>query len=905
MPFFPQTNRPDRKRYRSKQRTHPLSIKSSGPPWSLKIYRTLRPVLDRIKTPEPTPFVPDPFQIEALETLTGSDVLVTAPTGSGKTYIAIEALQLVFKRGGKSWYASPLKALSNAKYEEFRDLFGPENVGILTGDRKENVHAPVIVGTTEILRNQLYDIMHRGEDLDIDLVVLDEAHFLGDPDRGVVWEEVLIYLPPRVKLLLLSATIRNAKEICGWLSWMRGSPCEWVTASQRPVPLFPLFLFPGGELAPLGSRRGLLQRVAKFDLKSRPKSEVPEIPKILEILRQANLLPAIFFLKSRSDCDKAASFCRTGPETAAREDSAAFRKRLNELLADHPFLRGHQHLSIIESCRVGSHHGGQLPHWKLFLEKMMQEGYLDAIFSTSTIAAGVNFPARTAVIFQSDRFNGREFVPLSATDLLQMTGRAGRRGMDEIGFALVAPGQHQDPKLIYDLLKSPPDLIQSQIRVNFSMVLNLLLSHKPDEIRNLFVASLATFQNMSQDTRAMKKLEAAKAEIEAWRNQMGCGSIENLSEVRPQYVAAVEQFRKMRKSLRKKPRYRFYLDRLVPGRVILSQRGTPYVCIAWPDMNYRNVEAVRMAAPVRFRRRRIRVHRVAFQRIRELSVMLDPLPDLDDREAWLELIERAAAGEFKPAEGEQAPPASADPAFGEISALAERIQSFPCEKCTLFGPCQKDTSHAFASAIRRYFHHYAQVDSTQAQLWRSFLKHYNLLAEEGYVGEDQRLTADGLWASKLRLDQPLLISEGIRKNVFPQDKPELLASLIATFVMDRDRHGDIQLASLVWKYPDLARPFFKMLKELQRLRERLQAEGFEIPPLPFWALVTVYHWARGLSWDEVREISGMDEGDLAMIILRTADHLRQIESLAETHPQLASTAGEAIRMLLREPVLAG
>ena len=160
-----------------------------------------------------------------------------------------------------------------------------------------------------------------------------------------------------------------------------------------------------------------------------------------------------------------------------------------------------------------------------------------------------------------------------------------------------------------------------------------------------------------------------------------------------------------------------------------------------------------------------------------------------------------------------------------------------------------------------------------------------------------------MWASKLRLDQPLLISEGIRKNLFPQDRPELLAALIAPFVTDRDKQGDIQLATFVWKYPELAKPFFQMLKGLQRLKESLQAEGFETPPMPFWAVVTVYHWAQGLSWDQVREISGMDEGDLAMIILRTADHLRQIEALFETHPGLAATAGDAIDLLLREPVL--
>ncbi|MGO9315492.1 MAG: DEAD/DEAH box helicase [Syntrophobacteraceae bacterium] len=902
MAIFPQMNS-GRKRDRSRQNDHPLSVKSSSAPYSLKIYRSLRPVLDRIRTPEPAPFVPDPFQIEALRAIEASDVLVTAPTGAGKTYIAVEAIDRIFQRGGKSWYASPLKALSNAKYQEFREIFGPENVGILTGDRKENLHAPVIVGTTEILRNQLYDIMHRGENTDIDLVVLDEAHYLGDADRGVVWEEVLIYLPPRVRLLLLSATILNAQEICKWLTWMRSSECEWVAAFERPVPLFPLFLFPGGELAPLGTRRGLLPRIETIDRRSLPRSELPEIPKILDVLRNANLLPAMFFLKSRADCDKAVSFCRPARDSHGREDAPRFRERLEQLLEVYPFLRTHQHLSILKSCRVGSHHGGQLPHWKLFLEKMMQEGYLDAIFSTSTVAAGVNFPARTVVIFQSDRFNGKEFVPLGATDLLQMTGRAGRRGMDEIGFVLVVPGQHQDPRLINDLLKSPPDVIQSQIRVNFSMILNLLLSHTPEEIRNLFVSSLATFQNMSHDTRSMKKLEAVRAELEQWRDQMGCGSLDALSEVRPRYSSAVEQFRKMRKSLRRKPKYGQLIDLLAPGRIFISQRGTHYICVAGPDFEYRNVEAVRLAHPVRVRRRQIRTHRVAFNRVRESSVLLDTFPDLDEREKWEGLITRAATGEFSPVEpeGPVSPPAEFE--SRDLAALAERLASYPCEKCSLFGPCQKETAHPVSSALRRYFHLFAKMDSTQEQLWRSFIKHYHLLQAEGYVDKDGKLTGDGLWASKLRLDQPLLISEGIRKSVFPNDKPELLAALIAPFVTDRDKQGDVQLASFIWKYPDLAKPFFQMLKNLQRLRERLQAEGFHTPPLPFWALVTVYHWAQGLSWEQVREISGMDEGDLAMIILRTADHLRQIEALNQTHPRLAASAEQAIRMLLREPVL--
>jgi superfamily II RNA helicase len=906
-------NNSGHKRDRSKRHGRQLPVKSSNRPYTFRIYKSLRPVLDRIKTPEPVPFVPDPFQIEALREIEASDVLVTAPTGAGKTYIAVEAIDKVFRRGGRSWYASPLKALSNAKYQEFGEIFGPENVGILTGDRKENSHAPVVVGTTEILRNQLYDTMHRGEDVSIDLVVLDEAHYLGDADRGVVWEEVLIYLPPRVRLLLLSATILNGGEISKWLTWMRGSQCEWVAAYERPVPLFPLFLFPGGELAPLGTHRGLLPRIEKIDARSLPRSELAEVPKILDVLRHANLLPAIFFLKSRADCDKAVAFCQSAKVTKWQENPQ-FHETLEDLLEAYPFLRTHQHLSALESCRVGSHHGGQLPNWKLFLEKMMQAGNLDAIFSTSTIAAGVNFPARTVVIFQSDRFNGKDFMPLSATDLLQMTGRAGRRGMDEIGFVLVVPGQHQDPRLINELLKSPPDQIQSQIRVNFSMVLNLLLSHTPEEIRNLFVASFATFQNMSRDTRSINKLDAVRAELERYREQMGCGSLDALPEIRSGFSTAREQFRKMSKSLKRRPGYG-KLDHLGPGRIFFSQRGTPYICVAFPDFEYRNVEAVRLAYPVRTRRGRIRTHRVAFQRVREPSVLLDTFPDPEEREEWEKLIARAADGEFRPIEipsgrlaeregGEEPAAVPDDLVSRDLAATNERLQSYPCEKCSLFGPCQKETAHPFSSALRRYFHLFAKVDSAQEQLWRSFIKQYRLLQAEGYVDEDGRLTPDGMWSCKLRLDQPLLISEGIRRNVFPQDKPELLAALIAPFVMDRDKQGDVQLASFIWKYPDLAKPFFQMLKQLQRLRDRLQAEGFETPPLPFWAVVTVYNWAQGLSWEQVREISGMDEGDLAMIILRTADHLRQIEALGETHPQLAATAGRGIRMLLREPVLA-
>ena len=201
-------------------------------------------VFARIGVPESRPFTPDPFQLEALAVIGRADCLVTAPTGSGKTWIAEQAIARILADGGRAWYACPLKALSNAKHAEFGRRFGPEQVGILTGDRKENPEAPVLVGTTEILRNQLYDAMHLGESLRSDFVILDEAHFLGDAERGVVWEEVMIYLPARIPLLLLSATIGNAAQIAGWLAvdpraslrGRRGNPSTGAALPALPAP---------------------------------------------------------------------------------------------------------------------------------------------------------------------------------------------------------------------------------------------------------------------------------------------------------------------------------------------------------------------------------------------------------------------------------------------------------------------------------------------------------------------------------------------------------------------------------------------------------------------------------------------------------------------------------------------
>lgn len=223
--------------------------------------RALENLLSGIGTPEPKPIVPDDFQIEALQAIETQDVLVTAPTGSGKTWIAREEIRRLLEQGKRAWYTTPLKALTNSKYMEFGAEFGAENVGILTGDRKENWNAPLIVGTTEIYRNQLFDALRQGEQVGTDFVILDEAHYLADEERGHVWEEAIILSPPRIRLLLLSATIGNAEEFAAWIGEVRGTSVKIINrAGSRPVELRAAFLAPNTQLFPLFNDAGKFNR---------------------------------------------------------------------------------------------------------------------------------------------------------------------------------------------------------------------------------------------------------------------------------------------------------------------------------------------------------------------------------------------------------------------------------------------------------------------------------------------------------------------------------------------------------------------------------------------------------------------------------------------------------------------
>lgn len=671
---------------------------------------SLKAIFKTIGVPEASTFSPDEFQTKAVGAVEEADCLVTAPTGSGKTWIAVQAISKILEEKGRSWYATPLKALSNAKFHEFGRIFGQEQVGILTGDRKERPDAPIIVGTTEILRNQLYDAMNTGQTLDTDFVVLDEAHFLGDEERGVVWEETMIYLPSRIPLLLLSATIGNAGKIAEWLTAIRSKKCIVIEEFKRPVPLYPIFFHPAGTLLPLIStddkgKGRISKKVRQYLLEEKPGritsgySQLPPMGEILKVLGHYDLLPAIFFLKSRSDCDNALNLCKDHwvNDPVKME---TLRQRIEEIISQSPHLAEHRQIWHLEHLAIGAHHSGQLPIWKQVIEILMTEGLLDAVFATSTVAAGVNFPARTVVFLNTDRFNGREFMPLSPTEFHQMTGRAGRRGMDNIGFAVAIPGKYLDTRLCSHLVSAPPSDVNSQIRINFSMVLNLLMSHPPDQIEDLLMRSFATFLLMNNKGK---------------RNE---------------------------------------------ARQLSGTR-----------------------------------HKVL----------------IDD-----------------------------------------------------------------------------------------FNRHLEFLKLTRFADNDGRLTRDGRWASQLRVDQPLLIAEGFRKGVFPDSDPALMAALISLFVSDREMEEKVDRKSV----PSvLFNAFISINTELKPLMLEMYDHDFDVKPLYIKPAMAVYAWANDESWEDVVGIFEGAEGDLVMLILRTADHLRHINNLAKTFPEAARTASIAIEQIMKEPVL--
>jgi len=415
----------------------------------------IRPTLAEVGEAPPGEFIPARFQQEALAALGSRDVLVSAPTGSGKTWIAQEAIRAWLTAGGQSWYTTPLKALSNQKFRQFQRLFGEEAVGLVTGERRINPRAPVIVGTTEILRNILY-----AGGAGIAFIVLDEAHYIGDTERGTAWEEILLLSPSNARLLLLSASIPNVDELAGWMTEIRGRPPAVVLEDRRPVPLRLLLADGGGGLLP-PSLAGKVRR------EERRRGWLTELVRQLDA---GNLLPAILFFPSRRECDVAVREL-----SALRLPGAEERARaLGRWESEYPTLLGHAYRHTLIQCGIAPHHAGHLMAWRLAVEDLLSLGLVRAVAATTTLASGLDVPARTVALSTLVRNSPEGPVSLSATEFQQMSGRAGRRGRDRVGVVVVPASDRAEAQLGLALSGAEAEPVTSAFTPTYSQVLNLL-----------------------------------------------------------------------------------------------------------------------------------------------------------------------------------------------------------------------------------------------------------------------------------------------------------------------------------------------------------------------------------------------------------------------------------------------
>lgn len=477
----------------------------------------------------------DRFQDEALEALDeGSSVLVSAPTGSGKTIVALYGMAQALRQGRRAFYTSPLKALSNQKYHELARFFGPQHVGLLTGDTTLNPDAPAVVMTTEVLRNMIYASPAAIDDVDV--VVLDEVHYLQNPYRGSVWEEVIIHLPRRVRLVSLSATVSNVAEFAGWLAAVRGTT-RVVEATHRPVPLEHRYLYTprrsetpvaipvlvGGRENPHGAQLDppwLARSRHRDGLRARTVHRI----ELVEFLAHEGDLPAIVFIFSRAGCERARDeVVASGIRLTTAAERVAIRRIVDERLdglAERdlaavgfaPFLAGLE-------AGIAPHHAGMIPPFREVVEACFERALVKVVFATETLSLGINMPARSVVIERLVKFDGESHQLLKPGEYTQFAGRAGRRGIDERGTSYVVWGPQVAFSEVAHVVRADFYPITSSFRPTYNMAANLVKRYTPERAAELLDLSFAQYQRDAEVVRRQARLRAGNEDVAAATTQ--------------------------------------------------------------------------------------------------------------------------------------------------------------------------------------------------------------------------------------------------------------------------------------------------------------------------------------------------------------------------------------------------
>lgn len=467
------------------------------------------------------PFELDDFQKEACEIIdNGESVVVCAPTGAGKTVIAQHAINNALKQGCRIFYTTPLKALSNQKFYDFCEQYGGDKVGLLTGDTSINRGAQIVIMTTEVFRNMLYGTNFGAvaDNLkDVRYVVLDEVHYMNDEQRGTVWEESIIYCPTNIQIIALSATVANCDELTNWINTVH-SKTKLVNTDFRPVPLR-FFYFDSSQpykLLPLLTPDGKLNNKIKPEkpqwARGKDKRKKTYVKQIIQNLADNDMLPAIYFTFSRKKCDEQMEKC-SGLGLNTRKEQEEIKAFIEEFIAENPHLYGNKHIEYLIQG-VASHHAGLLPAWKNLVEKLFQKGLIKVVFATETLAAGINMPARSTVISSTSKRTDSGHRMLTANEFLQMSGRAGRRGMDEVGYVTVVGTPFQTPEEVAELVLSDSNPLESKFSPSYSMVLNLLQRFNLEESKELILKSFGYYSSDYRLKPILFQLEQYDKEIE-------------------------------------------------------------------------------------------------------------------------------------------------------------------------------------------------------------------------------------------------------------------------------------------------------------------------------------------------------------------------------------------------------
>jgi ATP-dependent RNA helicase HelY len=883
----------------------------------------------------------DDFQVAACGALSAGDgVLVAAPTGSGKTVVGEYAVHLALSQGRKCFYTTPIKALSNQKYGDLCRRYGTANVGLLTGDNSVNGEAPVVVMTTEVLRNMLYAGSATLRDLGY--VVLDEVHYLADRSRGAVWEEVIIHLPESVRVVALSATVSNAEEFGDWLAQVRGGT-QVVVDEHRPVPLWQHMLVGrrlydlftdddhhqlNPELVRLAQRDAALGgrssrssgRPRQAGKDSRPRRFTPPYrPEVIDRLDGSGLLPAITFIFSRAGCDAAVQQClaaglRLTTADEADKIQAIAERRIADIPEEDLTVLGYHDWLLGLRRGIAAHHAGLLPVFKEVVEELFAAGLVRAVFATETLALGINMPARTVMIERLDKWNGETHAPLTAGEYTQLTGRAGRRGIDVEGHAVVLWQPGLDPGLVAGLAGTRTYPLNSSFRPSYNMAVNLTGRAGRERAAALLESSFAQFQADRGVVGIARRLRRVKQQAEELVASMACdrGDFTEYIGLRRELTDLERDASRSRASSRRAEALRSLallrrgdIIRVPGGRragmaVVLSPppasglRGDSPVAVRgggadgplvltsagqvkqlWAaDFPVPADPVERLRIPNSFSERSPKHRRDLVSAMRSKLAGRDFADDGAGSR-------RGRGGEAGSPSG---PAASADDSAGtprDVAELRRQLRRHPCHDCP---DREQHARHG-----ERYIRLLREIEDLQRQISgrshviaKTFERVCTVLEELGYLDGDT-VTPDGWRLGGIYSELDLVAAECLRLGFWQGLNPAELAACVSVLTFESRQQSDDAGPARLPKGPvrDVLADMTRTWAELDQMERRNRLSFLREPDLGFvWA---AYRWARGAKLEDVLEsVPGLTPGDFVRAVKQLMDLLDQIAGAAGT-----------------------